>query len=64
MLLTNDQRNAIDKLAAKFFEKDDYIIAVSTAMEAVIWRRHNLVVERDGLNTFDSKPELKSERNR
>jgi predicted DNA-binding transcriptional regulator YafY len=63
MLLTKAQRDAIDNLAAMFFEKSDDLIAVSSQLESVIEHRCKLVVERDHtyyFSSFNSKPELKS----
>ena len=65
MLLNKAQREAIENLAAMFFEKTEDLVAVSSQLESVIERRYNIVVERDGtfyFSTFDSKPELKSKR--
>jgi hypothetical protein len=65
MLLNKAQRDAIDNLAAMFFEKSDDLIAVSSQLESVIERRYNIVTERDHtlyFSSFDSKPELKSDR--
>lgn len=60
MLLNKKQREAIDNLAAMFFEKSDDLIAVSSALEGVIERRYNIVAKRDHTTyfaSFDSKPE-------
>ena len=65
--LTSTQREAIENLAAMFFEKSDDLIVVSHQLESVIERRYKFVVERDHtfyFSSFDSKPELKSERNK
>ena len=65
MLLNKAQREAIDNLAAMFFEKSDDLIAVSGALEAVIERRYNIVTERDHtlyFASFNSKPEEFNER--
>ena len=65
MLLSKNQRQAIDDLAAMFFSKSDDLVAVSSQLESVIERRYNIMVERDCtmyFSSFDSKPELKSQR--
>ena len=45
-MLTNDQREAIDNLAASVFEDSDDIIAVAGAIEDVIDRRQLFIYER------------------
>jgi hypothetical protein len=45
MLLNKAQREAIDNLAAMFFEKSDDLIAVSSQLESVIERRYNIVIQ-------------------
>lgn len=52
MLLNRNQRDAIENLAATFFEKSDDLIAVSSGIEAVIERRLDFAKKRGGKMKF------------